>query len=200
MGFLKIVGNAVVKLKGWKQTTQELPKKVIIVGAPHTSNWDAIYMLVAVWNNGRKPHFLIKDSLIKAPILGLLLKKLGGIPVDRSGGSGLVDAMVKEMKSSEDFILAITPKGTRSKRDYWKSGFYKMAIETGLPIQFGFVDSQTKTFGWAGTYKLTGDVNKDMDVIREFYADKKGVRPHLGSIPRLRAEDDENARAYLLGN
>ncbi|MBR5950649.1 MAG: acyltransferase, partial [Actinomycetaceae bacterium] len=97
-----------------------------------------------------------------------------------------------------EFVLAVTPKGTRSKRAFWKSGFYRIALEADLPLEMGFVDSVTKTFGWSTSFKPTGDVKADMDKIREFYAGKQGIKPELTSVPRLRAEDDETARKYLL--
>ena len=79
---------------------------------------------------------------------------------------------------------------TRSPRDFWKSGFYRIAMEAGVPIQLGFIDRNTRTFGWGPTYQLTGDVRADMEVIRAFYAGKVGVRPEKTSVPRLRAEDE----------
>ena len=158
----------------WTLTTEPLPDKVIVIGAPHTSNWDGVFMAVSMWKSGRSFSFLVKDSVVKAPVLGWFVKKIGAVPVERSA-----------------FTLCITPKGTRSPRDFWKSGFYRIAMEADVPIQLGFIDRTTRTFGWGPTYRLTGDVRADMDVIRAFYADKVGVNPAKTSVPRLRAEDED---------
>ena len=97
---------------------------------------------------------------------------------------------MQRIRESDSFTLCITPKGTRSPREFWKSGFYRIAMEADVPIQLGFIDRNTRTFGWGPTYRLTGDVRADMDVIRAFYADKVGVKPSKTSVPRLRAEDE----------
>ncbi len=198
MALKRALAKAFIKASGWQMDIEELPKKVIILGAPHTSNWDAVYMLAAMWMLGRKPSFLVKDSAVKVPVFGRLVRALGGIAVERSARHGMVGSMVERLNEAEDICLCITPKGTRSRREFWKSGFYRMALETGLPLEFGYVDSATKTFGWHGSMTVTGDVRADMDAIRAFYADKRGIRPEFASAPRLRAEDDEDARDYLL--
>ena len=77
--------------------------------------------------------------------------------MNREGGHGVVKAAVEEANRSEEFTLIIAPKGTRSRRDYWKSGFYRICLETGLPLQLGFIDSRTRTYGWSGNITLTGD-------------------------------------------
>lgn len=198
MGFKRALAKTFIKVSGWQMDIEEMPKKIIVLGAPHTSNWDAAFMLVAMWMAGRTPSFLVKDSVVKVPVFGRLVRALGGISVERSASHGMVGSLVEQLNEAADICLCITPKGTRSKRDYWKSGFYRMALETGLPLEFGYVDSVTKTFGWRGSMQVSGDVKADMDTIRAFYADKHGVRDELTSVPRLRAEDDEEARAYLL--
>lgn len=86
--------------------------------------------------------------------------------------------------------MVLTPKGTRSPRQYWKSGFYRIALKADLPLALGYVDAKTRTFGWGPSIRLSGDPKSDMDVIRAFYADKVGVNPQLASVPRLRLEDE----------
>lgn len=198
MGLKKTCASAFMKVTGWTLSIEELPEKVLVVGAPHTSNWDALYMLAAFWTLGRKPHFLVKDSVVKIPVFGALVRSLGGIAVDRSASNGMVGSLIERLENEDDFILAITPKGTRGKREFWKSGFYRIALEANIPLELGFVDSTTKTFGWTASLRLTGDVKADMEKIRAFYADKTGIKPELTSTPRLRAENDDDARDYLL--
>jgi 1-acyl-sn-glycerol-3-phosphate acyltransferase len=86
-------------------------------------------------------------------------------------------------------LLIIAAEGTRKKADFWKSGFYRIAQQTGLPISMGFIDGPSRTVGFGPTFMPTGDVAADMDVIRAFYADKRGIRPELRTEPKLRTEN-----------
>ena len=190
MALTSAIASAYLSVSRWKLSTQPLPDKVIVIGAPHTSNWDGVFMAISMWKSGRTFSFLVKDSVVKAPLLGWFVKKIGAVPVERSAAHGLVDQVASRIREADSFTLCITPKGTRSHRDYWKSGFYRIAMEAGVPIQLGFIDRNTRTFGWGPTYQLTGDVRADMEVIRAFYADKVGIRPEKTSVPRLRAEEE----------
>lgn len=198
MRIRKFIAKTYMRLSSWTCSTESLPSKAVVIGAPHTSNWDGFFMVMAFWAQGRSYKFLVKDSLMKNPITRPIIRFVGGIAVDRKGRHGLVGGLVHEAKNSEDFILVLAPKGTRERQEYWKSGFYRMCLETGLPLQLGFINSRDKTYGWAGNMEITGDVEADMEKIRAFYADKEGKRPQYGSTPRLRAEDDAEARAHLL--
>ena len=191
MALTRALASAYLGVSRWKLSTQPLPDKVIVIGAPHTSNWDGVFMTVAMWKQGRSFSFLVKDSVVKAPLLGWFVKKIGGIPVKRGAAHGLVEQVATRIRESQSFTLCLTPKGTRSPRDFWKSGFYRIAMQADVPIQLGFVDRATHTFGWGPSYRLTGDVRADMDVIRAFYADKVGARPEYTSVPRLRTEDED---------
>ena len=181
MALTSAIASAYLSVSRWKLSTQPLPDKVIVIGAPHTSNWDGVFMAISMWKSGRSFSFLVKDSVVKAPVLGWFVKKIGAVPVERSAAHGLVDQVAQRIREADTFTLCITPKGTRSPRNFWKSGFYRIAMEAGVPIQLGFIDRNTRTFGWGPTYQLTGDVRADMEVIRAFYADKVGI---------LRAEDE----------
>lgn len=168
---------------------QELPKKAVIIGAPHTSYWDGIYMAMGLWEYGRKFKFLVKDSAVNSPF-GPIIKAVGGLAVERSEHHGLVDQIVAEFDKHDEFLLIITPKGTRSPRDFWKSGFYHIAHKAGVPVVLGYIDSLgTKTYGWNSQIELTGDMKADMEKIRAFYADKSGIKPEWQSVPRLRGEE-----------
>ena len=94
-----------------------------------------------------------------------------------------------DAETDETFLLGIAAEGTRSKGDYWKSGFYRISQKTGLPVTLAFLDVPTRTVGWGPTFALSGDVGADMDRIRAFYADKRGFRPGDFTEPRLREED-----------
>lgn len=164
-------------------------KGAILVGAPHTSNWDFVLMLAIAGQAGIKYKWLGKSNLFRGPA-GPLMKMLGGIPVDRSSSSGLVDQMATQFGTDSEYVLAITPKGTRAKREYWHSGFYRIAEKTGMPLLLCFVDSNTNTTGIGRSMEITGNLKADMEEIRRFYAGKTGVRPEMTSTPRLRAEDE----------
>ena len=115
------------------------------------------------------------------------MRALGGIPVNRAQPGRLVEDVVARMRVGKNFLV-VTPEGTRGRGKMWKSGFYRIARDAGLPVVLGYVDSATHTTGLGKTITLTGNVTADMDVIREFYADKRGIRPELFTPPLLREE------------
>ncbi len=189
MGFQKTVSSIFLKCSRYQLRTDfPLPPKAILIGAPHTSNWDAIYMVMGLWHLKKKFRFFVKSQAVNSP-LGPLIRKLGGWSVDRSSAHGLVEQVVAEFATADELLLIITPKGTRGKREYWKSGFYHMALQAQVPLVLGYLDfANSKSYGWGELYYLTGDIHKDMEYIRAFYADKSGVKPQFRSTPRLRDE------------
>lgn len=160
----------------------------ILIGAPHTSNWDFIIMLGITWEQGIDFRFLGKDSLFKFP-LGPIMRALGGIPVDRKRPFGLVEKLIEDANNNEGFTLVITPEGTRGSGKYWKSGFYRIATQANIPITLGYVSKESRTCGLGATFVPTGDVVKDMDFVRDFYKDKSGLKPQFRTEPRLREEE-----------
>lgn len=183
----KALARLVLRLARWR-TVGEVPRSGILVGAPHTSNWDWVAMLLLMWSGGVPPRVLIKAEIMRTP-LGPLLRANGGISLDRKNPGAVVRKLVAEARSGEPFLLIIAAEGTRKKVDYWKSGFYRIAKQSGLPISMGFIDGPTRTMGFGPSLVPTDDVVADMDVIRAFYADKQGVHPQLRTEPRLREED-----------
>ena len=172
----------------WRLVTRRLPVDGagVLVGAPHTSNWDFVLMLAIAWEAGLPLRWLGKHTLFRGAA-GPVMRALGGIPVDRRDPAGLVDAVVELLRAGERFYLVVTPEGTRSGTG-WKSGFYRIARAADLPVTLGYVDRTTMTTGLGPTLRLTGDVGADMDAIRAFYADKSGLVPHRRTEPRLRDE------------
>lgn len=169
----------------WELSTRPAPDRpTVLLGAPHTSNWDFVLMLGIAWRLGIDMHWLGKASLF-AGWRGPVMRALGGIPVDRANPARVVEDMVRQVHSGETFGLVVTPDGTRSGHTHWKSGFYRIARETGLPVTLGYVDRTTMTTGLGPTIDLTGDVAADMDRIRAFYADKAGFHPGKRVEPRL---------------
>ncbi|MEN9621447.1 MAG: hypothetical protein RL499_1640 [Actinomycetota bacterium] len=172
----------------WTLVTEPAPTRpTVLVGAPHTSNWDFVFMLAIAWKLDMRFRWLGKKSLFRG-WRGPIMRRLGGIPVDRDSPTVVVGEVVDRIRSGDVFGLVVTPDGTRKGHSYWKSGFYRIARETELPVTLGFVDRTTMTTGLGPTIELTGEVSRDMDVIRAFYADKSGVRPEHRVEPRLREE------------
>lgn len=177
----------------WTLSTEPAPTRpTVLIGAPHTSNWDFVLMLAISWRLGIPVRWLGKASLF-AGWRGPVMRALGGIPVQRDDASRVVAEVVERVRSGEVFGLVVTPDGTRGGNTHWKSGFYRIARATDMPVTLGYVDRTTMTTGLGPTIELTGDVAADMDVIRAFYADKAGLRPERRTEPRLQNEAAEAA-------
>lgn len=155
------------KLAGWRITRDEIEDdKVVLTGAPHTSNWDYLHFLMAALTLRRKIYVTIKKELFFPP-LGWLLKALGGIPVDRHNSQNLVGQLAEKIENSERMVLLFTPDGSRSYRPYWKSGFYWTAVEAGVPIMLGIPDFRTKVINLDTKFVPSGDIEADFAMIRE---------------------------------
>jgi 1-acyl-sn-glycerol-3-phosphate acyltransferase len=189
--------RSILRLTRWR-TVGEVPSSGILVGAPHTSNWDWVGMLLLMWSGGVPPRVLIKAEIMRTP-LGPLLRANGGISLDRRKPGSVVRELLAEAKSGErgvsgePFLIIIAAEGTRKKGEHWKSGFYRIAQQTGLPISLGFIDGPTRTLGFGPTFMPGGDVAADMDLVRAFYADKRGIHPQFRTEPRLREEGDSRS-------
>lgn len=164
-----------------------------MLGAPHTSNFDFVLMLGIAWEAGLTIRWLGKKELFRG-IAGPIMRALGGIPVDRTRPEGLVAEVIAMARRDPNFTLVVTPEGTRSGT-CWRSGFYRIAYGAGLPVTLGFADGATRSAGLGPTLQLTGDVEVDMGVMRDFYADITGVKPHLRTEPRL--QDEARLTAFL---
>ncbi|MEQ6903765.1 1-acyl-sn-glycerol-3-phosphate acyltransferase [Nocardioides sp. YIM 152588] len=182
----RALARSVLRLTRWR-LVGEVPEKGILVGAPHTSNWDWVATILIAWANARRPQVLIKHTFFRGP-LGWILRGTGGIPLDRENPGETIRTLLREAESHPSFLLAIAPEGTRGAGEYWKPGFYRIAQQTGLPIALGFIDGPTRTLGMGPSLHPSGDVAADMDLVRAFYADKQGLRPEHRTEPRLREE------------
>jgi 1-acyl-sn-glycerol-3-phosphate acyltransferase len=181
------LARLVLRLSGWR-TVGEVPPTAILVGAPHTSNWDWVVTQLLAWDNGITIRLLVKESFFKGP-MGLLMRATGAVELDRSNPAGTIRQLLEDQKSDDHFLLGMAAEGTRSKGDYWKSGFYRIAQQTGLPITLAFLDAPSKTVGWGPTFTPSGDVKADMDLLREFFKDKRGFNPDQATEPRLKEEE-----------
>lgn len=182
------LARTVVRVLGYRMVGS-VPDTGILVGAPHTSNWDFVTMLLVMWHDGCHPRVLVKKSLFKGP-LGWILRSLGGVPLDRDNAGTVVKELADESTNGEPFRLILAAEGTRSKGTHWKSGFLRLSKQTGLPITLAFFDPPTKTMGFGPTFHASDDVSADMDVVREFFKDKHGIRPQNATPPLLREESE----------
>lgn len=149
--------------------------KCVMVGAPHTSNWDAFYGLAIILALGWHCHWMAKAAVFKGPFKKLLVW-LGGISVDRGARHGVVEQIVAEFKKRDKFFLALTPEGTRRRVDRWKTGFYYIALQANVPILAAYIDYERRTMGFGPMFYPSGDVRRDMEKLEIFYQDKKGKR------------------------
>ncbi len=161
------------------------PKFVAVI-APHTSNWDFFILFMASRSVDLPfPNFAAKHTVFRGPI-GAILKAVGGIPIDRTKSQNLVDQIVAAYNSRERMILGITPEGTRSKTEYWRSGFYYIAQGAEVPISLVFIDYRTKSAGMSQALWPSGDIEADMAIIRDYYADCYGRNPEKQGEVRVR--------------
>ncbi|PHR28315.1 MAG: glycerol acyltransferase [Desulfotalea sp.] len=176
----------ILQLFGWKTVSNPRHNShFVLIGAPHTSNWDFPLTLLALWALGIKFSWVAKDTLFVGP-LGYIFKKMGGIPVDRKTRTVFLKSMINAFAENDNLILAIAPEGTRSKTDHWKAGFYNIAIQANVDICLAFVDYPSKTFGLGPMLHPSGDVKKDFVIIHDFYIDKTGKFPENQSTITLR--------------
>jgi 1-acyl-sn-glycerol-3-phosphate acyltransferase len=161
----------------------QVPKpKCVLIAAPHTSNWDFPLALLAFWSLRIDARWVGKHTIFRRPVAGLM-RRLGGVPLDRANTRNFVDDVVGWFEREPALTLAIAPEGTRSRTDHWRSGFYWIAHGAGVPIALGFLDYSTRTGGIGESFLPTGDIAADMDRIAAFYAGKVGKHPEkLGTI------------------
>jgi len=183
---LKKFAHFILKLFGWTLDVK-LPeeKKFILIGAPHTSNWDFPLALLTFWTVGPKIYWLAKIQIFRGPLY-YLFTALGGIPVDRSTSHGFINQIADKFNHAEEMVLAIAPEGTRSKTDYWKSGFYYIALTAKVPICLAYIDYKTRTLGFKQLMYPSGDIEADMKIISGFYRNIKGKCPQNQGPVRIR--------------
>ena len=202
--FLKSLFKLWFKLSGWKVCKLPPEGAGVAIAAPHTSNWDFIYALGAAISQDVKIYFSIKDSLCKVPLLGTWLMWLGAMPIDRSSkGQGQVEqirAFIESQKGNRVFFL-FTPEGTRGAVTQWKTGFYHVAQDCGLPIFLAKVDYQSKETGVFHTFQLTGDKAEDIQSIQASYKSVHGRFPnaqypkYIGKLPAISESEAAIIRA-----
>jgi 1-acyl-sn-glycerol-3-phosphate acyltransferase len=170
------------KISGW-QTRGDFPdaKKIIALAAPHTSNFDYIIGMVFLLSKQIKPSILMKKELFFFP-LNVLLKQLGGIPVNRNKKTNIKEQLVKEFHNRSRMMLIITPEGTRKKINNWKKGFYEIAQQAKVPVLITTLDYKTKTIGFEGFLKISGNLVEDFQVLNKHYSKVTARKPKQFNI------------------
>lgn len=185
------LAEASLRLAGWRFDGEPPAlKKYVILAVPHTSNWDGLLLVGLAQTLGLPLSWMIKDTWFKGP-MAPILRAVGAVAIDRKRSRNIVEAMVAEFARRDELVLAIPPEGTRKRSEYWKSGFYHIALGANVPVVPGYLDYGRKRGGLGEPITMTGDVRADMDKIRAFYAARDitaRVPADFGPI-RLREED-----------
>ena len=176
---IKWLGITLQKISGWK-VEGEIPslKKFILVGAPHTSNWDFVHALILIWAIDLKLNVLAKLTLFNIPLLKNILSGIGGVPVDRDNHKLVVDEVSKLTEGDGGVIIGLTPEGTRKRVEKWKSGFLRIANQTESKIVLIGIDFETKTCSFSGFFEPTGDNDRDIIYVKNFF---KKFKPKIPS-------------------
>jgi 1-acyl-sn-glycerol-3-phosphate acyltransferase len=173
----QLLGRTWLRFFGWEVEggAPNVPKAVVIA-YPHTSNWDLPFTLAVSYALDLDVHWLGKKSLFKAPY-GWFMRWVGGIAVERSRSTNLVDSIVDTLAPMQEILVIIPPEGTRSQSGRWKSGFYWVAVGSGLPIILGYLDYKRKRGGLGEIFYPSGEIEADFDKIRDFYSNVTGKFP-----------------------
>jgi 1-acyl-sn-glycerol-3-phosphate acyltransferase len=170
---------------GWRVRFDGLPgPKGVAIVYPHTSNWDFVIGLLAKWSVDLPVRWVGKESLFEGltgATLGRLMRLWGGRPVDRHQASGAVEQLARLMASEPWFWLGLSPEGTRRRTDHIRSGFYHLALKLDLPVALVYIDYRRREVGVSDFVKLSGNVERDLEMLRNFYADKAARYPEQAS-------------------
>lgn len=176
------LARAALRLAGWQVDFDGLPAlQGVAIVYPHTSNWDFVVGILAKWGIGIPVVFWGKASLFRVPVFGPWLRWLGGVPVDRSAPRGIVGDMVARMAqaraSGAFFWLALSPEGTRAWAPHWRSGFYRVAVESGVPLALVHLDYGRRRVGIHSCLRLCGRPEADLEEIARRLGPARGCRP-----------------------
>lgn len=182
--------HRLLKLFGWSVDVAWPPEpRAVIVVYPHTSNWDFVVGIIARHAIGLPVQWVAKDTLFRGPFAALL-RRWGGIPVNRRRSTGFIGQLMEEFRRRDWMWVVFTPEGTRSYRDYWKSGFYNLALAAKVPVGLAYIDYRRRQVGLQRYITLSGDVERDLGEMRAAYAGKAALHPeHAGPI-RFRPGQD----------
>jgi 1-acyl-sn-glycerol-3-phosphate acyltransferase len=184
------LARAALRWMGWRVRFDGLPaRQGVVIIYPHTSNWDFPIMILAKWTVGLQVTFWSKDTLFRWPLFGRWLRWLGGVPVDRRSASGVVGQMARaltEARERDAFLwLALSPEGTRKRGSGWRSGFYHVALQSGVPLALVSLDYRERDIGVQHFMHLSGDIPSDMRHIAAVLSRPTGRHPAQAAPIRL---------------
>ena len=174
---LRKIGRFGINISGWTVKGQ-VPdeERIVIIAAPHTSNWDFILAMLAIFGLNIKLRWLGKHSIFK-PGFKKFFEWLGGIPVYRDNPSTLIENVVDIVKKEKSIVIAMTPEGTRKKVKRWKTGFLRIAKQTQSKILLISIDAPTKSIEIGKIFNPTGDSEEDLVFIQKYYSSFRGINP-----------------------
>jgi|TARA_B110000914_G_C15521394_1_gene477269 1-acyl-sn-glycerol-3-phosphate acyltransferase len=174
---LSYVGTGLLSVTGWKVTGQ-IPdmKKLLVILAPHTSNWDFVYGMAMVLSLKIKIYWLGKHSIFKKGVTRLL-KSLGGIPVNRNDSKNIINDVLDIANREGGILIGLSPEGTRKKAEKWKSGFLRIAQSMECPILLVAIDYPSKEISFRELFYPTGDNQRDIEYLKKYYKDFMGKIP-----------------------
>lgn len=171
---VQFLGRALLKLFGWRVEGMVPEMKenenLVIIAAPHTSNWDGVFGFAAIIGLDAKISYFGKYTLFDQPFLGRFLKYMGGIPVDKSNpGSGLVKEAINNMERLKGSLIAMAPEGTRSKTEQWRTGFLRIAEAVDAKIFVAAFDFKTKRIVLDRFFQPSDDMQRDLENLKIYY-------------------------------
>ena len=177
--FTRWLGRTVLRLGGWRMVGAfpDIPK-LVLIGAPHSSNWDGVWGLCAKLALGLDIRILGKDSLFRIPLLGTVLRRMGIIPVDRSKARGVVEQSVALIRSNPRFWYGLAPEGTRKQVERWKTGFWKIAKAADVPILPAYFHYGQRVVGIGPLFHAGDDMQADIARIQAWYRQVSQGRNH----------------------
>lgn len=172
-----MLARLLLRVAGWRLVLVPPPgPKGVVMVYPHTSNWDFPLGVLVRSASGLRISYVAKDSLFRTPF-GALFRWLGGIPVNRRVSTGFIGQLVRRFAEAERLLIAIAPEGTRRHVPHLKSGFYHLAVQAGVPLGLAYFDYSRREVGIGAWITLSGDAERDLATIRDFYAGRKGLHP-----------------------
>lgn len=184
---MKIISLFILKLFGWRLDDQSPDiHRYVLINYPHTSNWDFVLGMLAMWGMKMPLNWVAKHSIFWGPF-GPMFKAIGGVPLNRGQSTGFIQKNIELFEQREEFVLGLMPEGTRSKKDHVKSGFYHIAIGAKVPLALAYIDYKNKIIGVGKVIDLTGDIDVDFEVIKDFYQNVMACRPELASDLRIKS-------------
>ncbi len=172
------IARSVLRLTGWRtHVISPRTSRYVLIGAPHTSSWDFVIMLLLMTVEGIPIRWMGKDALFRWP-MGVFMRSLGAIPVNRRERTNLVDQVAAIFDEYDELIIGLSPEGTRNKASHWRTGFYYIAVKANVPIVMAYIDYENKVCGLGPSIKPTGDIQADFMIIRDFYSEIVGKYPH----------------------